>query len=97
GEDLRGFTRRMTREVARLLDEEATTWWEAMRRAPDTSGTAGTPLSRPGRSRAAAAPAPWRRGGGGTEPADRRGAASPRGEPAACRRPSGARAAQRGP
>jgi 1-acyl-sn-glycerol-3-phosphate acyltransferase len=46
GEDHRGFSRRMTQSVARLIDEDRTTWWEAIQReardeTPLPSGPAG--------------------------------------------------------
>lgn len=66
GEDLRGFTGRIGAAVARLLDEDATTWWEAARRPADTSGAAGTPLS--GSATAVGGAARWRRIWAATEP-----------------------------
>jgi 1-acyl-sn-glycerol-3-phosphate acyltransferase len=87
GEDLRGLTARLSDEVARLLDEDATTWWEAVRRPADTSGAAGTPLSGTlggggaasggGVGGGAAGIARWRRIWAATEPPDPAGPRSP--------------------
>jgi len=46
GETHQAFSRRMTDAIARLLDEDRTTWWEALRRAergetPSLAGPAG--------------------------------------------------------
>jgi 1-acyl-sn-glycerol-3-phosphate acyltransferase len=70
GEDLRRFSGRLAGEVARLLDEDATTWWAAQRRQPDVSGAAGTPLTgRMPAGRGEPIPARWRRVWAATEPA----------------------------
>ncbi|MGF7235640.1 MAG: lysophospholipid acyltransferase family protein [Frankia sp.] len=83
GDDLRELTGRVSDEVARLLDEDATTWWDAVRRPADTSGAAGTPLSGTLESHdgaagsGAAGIARWRRVWAATEPTEPSGPRSP--------------------
>jgi 1-acyl-sn-glycerol-3-phosphate acyltransferase len=63
GEDFGSFSRRMQQALARLWDEDATTWWESLRR--EAEGTT-PPLSGP--------PGPrWRRVWESTRPLPRRG------------------------
>jgi 1-acyl-sn-glycerol-3-phosphate acyltransferase len=65
GETHQDFSRRMSRAVAQLHDEDRTTWWEALRRAEagETPSLAGPPGSR------------WRRRWEGSRPVPRRGPA----------------------
>lgn len=55
GEDVRAFTRRLAGEVARLVEEDASTWWESLRRAR----VPAEPRPQPAR---------WRRVWAATEP-----------------------------
>ncbi|WP_462187841.1 lysophospholipid acyltransferase family protein [Frankia sp. CcWB2] len=70
GEDVRAFTARLAAEVDRLCAEDATSWWEATRSAPDvaatgagnTGGAAGGG-GFPGRTSPRAVPRPGGTGG----------------------------------
>jgi 1-acyl-sn-glycerol-3-phosphate acyltransferase len=64
GEDFRSFSKRMQHALARLWDEDATTWWESLRR--EAEGATPT-LSGPAGPR-------WRRIWESTRPLPRRGA-----------------------
>jgi 1-acyl-sn-glycerol-3-phosphate acyltransferase len=79
GEDVRGFTRRLSAEVGRLVDEDATSWWESLRRAEELPagaiGTAATAAAAGaagavGRREAEPVPARWRRVWASTEPVE---------------------------
>lgn len=64
GEDFRSLSRRMQQALARLWDEDATTWWQSLRREAEGSTP---PLAGPAGPR-------WRRIWESTRPLPRRGA-----------------------
>lgn len=72
-EDVRAFTRRLAVEVARLVDEDASTWWESLRRS---RAAAAEPAS-PGHRGPQPEVARWRRVWAATEPTVRPRARSP--------------------
>ncbi len=94
--DIRSFTSRIFAEVSRLMDEDATSWWDSLHAAPALSPT-------PARSARSPQKAHWRRVWEATEPvgsartaspwnAARRGSAGSEGSPG----PASGRSQERG-